>query len=57
MCAGQSESDPDSYVWAPQGLRVFQTDLSKLTQGSDVHTIKQGNVSVTPLLAQLTEPL
>ncbi len=53
--AGESESEPGSYVWAPKGLRVFQIDDSELAQGGDVHAIKHGNVSVTPLYAHFEE--
>ncbi len=42
-------------MWAPKGLRVFQTDDSELQRGADVHTIKHGNVSVTPMVAQFAE--
>ncbi|BDA43778.1 probable 5'-nucleotidase SurE [Coccomyxa sp. Obi] len=51
----ESETEPASYVWAPKGLRVFQTDDTELVQGGDVHAIKHGNVSVTPLYAHFEE--
>lgn len=54
QCALHAERDlegAETYVWGPQGLRVFQEADENLTEGSDVWAIKHGHVSVTPLKA------
>ena len=54
LCNAELDDETGEYVWRPRGLRVFQTESPE--PDSDVSAVRDGHVSVTPLLTAFLGP-